>query len=76
MRDLIIKSNRIKKELQIFSSCFSVSFIINVYAIISFQTPWHEVFTQLGYVVTITVSLYLLLAVMRVIISLIRKIVV
>lgn len=67
MKDLIITSGRLKKEMIIISSCFTTAFLINVAAIIMYKTPWHEMFTQIGYVIVITIVLYLVVAFFRLI---------
>ncbi len=73
MKDIIISSQRIKKELLIMSVCFVIAFLINVGSIIAFKTPWYETFTQIGYVVIITFVLYLLILFVRFIILAIRR---
>lgn len=75
MKDLVITGNRLRKEITIFSVCFIVAFIINIISIIKFRTPWHEMFTQIGYVVIISFILYLLLAIVRMIILFVRRLI-
>ena len=65
MKDLIITSRRLKKEIYILYACFIIAFLINIFSIITFKTPWHEMFTQIGYVVIITLILYLFAAFFR-----------
>lgn len=60
MRDIVITSRKLKKEIYIFSACFTMAFLTNIISIIIFKTPWYEVFTQIGYVIVITVVLYLI----------------
>lgn len=76
MEDLIITSKRLKKEIYILSACFAASFLTNIVSIIIFRTPWYEMFTQIGYVVVITLFLYFLFAIIRMVVSLIRRVVV
>lgn len=75
MKDLIITSNRLKKEIYILSTCFIIAFLINIFSIITFKTPWYEMFTQIGYVVAITLILYLFVVMVRAVVFLIRKLV-
>lgn len=75
MKDLTITSKQLKKETYILSSCFAVSFLTNITSIILFKTPWYEMFTQLGYVVIITFFLYLLIVIIRTVVSLVRKLI-
>ena len=74
MKDLVISSKMLKKELLILLSCFIAVCLVNIVSIIVFKTSFWEIFTQLGYVVVITVVLYVLAAVMRLLIYSIRKI--
>jgi glucan phosphoethanolaminetransferase (alkaline phosphatase superfamily) len=73
MKDIIITSRRLKKEIYILSTCFIIAFLINIFSIITFKTPWYEIFTQIGYVLVITLISYLLVAIVRVIAILIKK---
>lgn len=74
MKDIIITSKRIKKELYILLSCFAIAFILNIVSIVIYKTSWVEVFTQIGYVIVITIVLYLILALVRLFISGLKKI--
>lgn len=67
MQDIIISSKRIKKELKVFLLCFAIAFCTNIISIIAFKTPWVEVFTQIGYVIIISATLYLISAIFRLI---------
>ena len=73
MKDIIITSKRIKKELYILLGCFIVAFAANIIAIIIYKTSWVETFSQIGYVVVITLYLYVLLAALRFAFKIIRK---
>ncbi len=65
MKDIIITEKRRKKEFQVLLICFIAAFLINVLAVLIYKTPWHEIFTQIGYVLVITVVLYLITALVR-----------
>jgi uncharacterized membrane protein YhaH (DUF805 family) len=67
MKDLIITSSRLKKEIYVVSACFITAFVTNIVAIIIFKTPWYETFTQIGYVIVITAVLYLIVTFFRLI---------
>ena len=73
MKDIVFTKRRQKKELVIFGACFAIAFLMNVISIIVYKTPWYEVFTQIGYVFVIAIVLYLLLAIVRSIIRLIKN---
>lgn len=74
MKDILITSARLKKEIRLLVGCFIAAFLINATAIIIYKTPWYEIFSQLGYVVAITLCIYLLIAFFRIIIVLIKRI--
>ena len=48
MKDTVISAAVKRRELKIWLVCFLVANIINWVAIIKFGTPWYEVFTQVG----------------------------
>ena len=59
MKDIIITSQKIKRERNIYLICFLLSFAINIIAILVYTRPWIEIFTQLGYVLVISFFIYL-----------------
>ena len=76
MKDLVISSKRLKKEILIIAICFIVASIINIISVIIYKTPWYEIFTQVGYVIVITLILYLFIIIVRLFVSLDRRIVI
>lgn len=72
MKDIVFTKRRQKKELLIFGICFAIGFFMNLISIIVYKTPWYEIFTQIGYVFVIAVILYILLAIVRSIIRLVK----
>lgn len=71
MKDIIIKSGSLKKELYILLICFGVAYILNIVSIIIYKTSWKELITSIGYVIVITFVLYFLAAIIRGIVKLI-----
>lgn len=67
MQDIIISSKKIRKEGYVLLACFVMAFLTNIIAIILFKTPWHEMFSQIGYVIVITIVLYLIVTFFRLI---------
>nr|MBE6190943.1 hypothetical protein [Rikenellaceae bacterium] len=59
MKDIIIPARTIRRELWILLTLFVVAFLINVGAVWAYDRPWIELFSQLGFVVVITIALYL-----------------
>ena len=66
MKDTVISAATKRRELIIWLVCFVVANIINWAAIIKFQSPWYEVFTQIGYVVVTSLLIYGLLLLVRI----------
>lgn len=75
MKDIVISSKRVKKEVAILLTCFIIAFVINIASIVIYKTSWLEIFTQIGYVVVITLVLYLIVAFIRFIIYLINRLI-
>ena len=73
MKDTLITAARKKTELLTFLVCFGVAFLLNAGCIIFYHTPFSEVFTQIGYVLVITVALYLIWTAIRLIVWLLRR---
>ena len=73
MKDTLITAQRKKTELLTLLACFGIAFLLNVGCIIFYHTPFSEVFTQIGYVLVITVALYLIWTAIRLIVWLLRR---
>jgi glucan phosphoethanolaminetransferase (alkaline phosphatase superfamily) len=73
MKDIVIPSQKVKREAYVFLGCFIFAFLLNIAAIIIYKTPWYEAFTQIGYVIVIAVVLYLIMAFIRFFIYLIKQ---
>lgn len=73
MKDTVIKAAVKRRELWIWLTCFIVANEVNITTIICYSTPWYEVFTQLGYVVALSVLLYVLTIVVRVVWFVVRR---
>lgn len=66
MKDIVFTKAAQKREFFIWLACFVVANIVNAVSIIKFQTPWYEIFTQIGYVVVTSLLLYGLVLVLRI----------
>ena len=73
MKDTVITAAVKRRELCIWLWCFIVANVVNITTIICYSTPWYEVFTQLGYVVALSVLLYVLTIVVRVVWFVVRR---
>lgn len=73
MRDLVISAQRIRRERNLFLGCFGLSFLINVAAVVIYDRPWTELFSQIGYVFVVGVCIYLLLWIPRLLAGVLRR---
>ena len=75
MRDIVITSSRISKEMKVFLVCFILAFLINAGAVIGYVRPWTELFSQLGFVVVISLCFYLLSAFARILFFIVKRLI-
>ncbi len=68
MKDLVIKGKWIRRELIILAVLFLVAIITNVIGIIIHDTRWIEIISQIHVVLILTLVLYVLLWLVRLII--------
>lgn len=61
MKDLVIKGKWIKRELIVLAVIFFISVIINMTGIIQHNTEWIEMLSQLHVVIILTIVLYALI---------------
>ena len=73
MKDIVIKASRIKAELLMLLYCYIAANLVNVYAIIKYQTQWMELLTWQRFVLFIAVVFYVITVVLRVIFFVFRK---
>jgi hypothetical protein len=62
-----------RREFLIWLVIFLLSNLLNAYSIHHYKTRWMELFTQLGYVFVISLLVYFLIALIRIVIVLVRK---
>ena len=74
MEDVTIKGKRIKKEFIILLISVVLAFGINIYSIITYQTRWVELWTYLPTVILLGIMIYFLLAAVRFLVYIIRKV--
>lgn len=73
MKDIIIKKDRIRKELMVFITVFILVFLLNIYAIIIYKTEWSEVLNELPFVILISIIIFFVYSLIRGLITLIKK---
>jgi len=73
MKPIIITPKRIRKELFIWLGALLIAVLLNVYSILKYKTSWTELVSQLGYVIAISIVLYLLAALIRGIVHFVKR---
>jgi hypothetical protein len=73
MKDIIISTSRIKKELTWLIGSFIFSIIFNIYSIIRYDTGWKELFTQIHVLLILTLLVYFLLLLLRLLVGLVLR---
>ncbi len=67
MKDIIIRGATIRRELFFFLLSFIIAFGMNLYAIITFKTLWAELLTQLPFLILVTLVIYLIILLARIV---------
>jgi len=58
MKNIIITPKDLKRELTIWIICLVTAIGLNVYAIIFYNTSWSELYSQIGYVIVLSLIIY------------------
>ncbi|MGN1216313.1 MAG: hypothetical protein ACI4TJ_08705 [Candidatus Cryptobacteroides sp.] len=74
MKDIIITSRKLRRELWFLLGSFVVACGMNIYAIVRYTRPATELFSMIGYVIVTAIVIYLLLLPVRWIVCLVRTI--
>lgn len=72
MKDIVITSKALRREAWVLLGCFVVACGVNVGAIVAYDRPWSELYSQIGFVVAAALLLYLLLWVVRGVVALLK----
>jgi hypothetical protein len=75
MKDTIIKGSVKRRELIYFIISLTIAFILNIYSIIRYDTEWIEIFSSLHIVLLLSVIIYVLIGILRLLIMGIRKLI-
>ncbi len=70
--NIVLKGSNIKLEITVFLGCLLFAFLVNIYAILKFGSPWYEVVTSLHYVLGLTVAAYVVIGILRLIVQLLK----
>lgn len=60
MKDLVIPGHLLKRELTIIVCFIAAAWLLDVYAVLKYGGHWTELFTQVGFILTITAALYII----------------
>jgi hypothetical protein len=74
MKETVITPGRKKRELFVLLACTIGAFVLNVIGIIKFNTPAKELVTQIPLVLLLSLVIYALVAVLRIIAFLVSRI--
>ena len=72
MKDIVITAKKLVREAWVWLGCFVVANGVNVSAIVTYNRPWTELYSQIGFVVAVSIAIYLLLWIVRAIVALVR----
>lgn len=73
MKDIIIKGDRIKREILKFSIFLFIAIGLNIYSIIRYKTHWSELYSQIHIILLLALFLYAISLVFWVVKYLINK---
>ncbi len=73
MKDIVISPKVIRRELWILLGCFVFAVLFDLFAIIKYDRPLTELVATIGYELTIMVVVYLILALVRILVFLILR---
>ena len=66
MKDTLITARRKKTELLTLLVCFVIGNLANLYAIVSYETPFSEMLTSIFYVLVFSCVLYVFWTILRI----------
>ncbi len=73
MKDTVITAYAKKRELKFYALSLLLAFLLNILSIMIYHTSWQELYTQLGTVFELSLVIYLLLVVIRVVVVLVAR---
>jgi len=73
MREIRISVKRQWEEMKWFAFSFLAAFLLNVVSIIVYGTSWTELWTQILWVLALTLFIYVVCVVVRIICSIVRR---
>ncbi len=67
MEDIVITAKRKKTEIITGLICFVIANLVNVYAIIKYNTSFSELYTTIGYIFAFSIAIYIAWTIIRII---------
>ncbi len=74
MKDTLITAKAKRREIIIYLICLLAAILINAYSIITYGTVWSELYTMAGMVVAISIFLYVVQWIIRLIVRGVLKV--
>jgi hypothetical protein len=74
MKDIVITAGRIKTELKFLLYCYLAANLVNVYAIINYNTNWIELLTWQRLIILIAFIFYITTVIIRLILFALKRI--
>jgi len=68
MKDIVITPRAVRREFLILLLCFVVAILLNVFAIATRGTSWSELLSQWHIMLALSVVLYVLLGIIRLVV--------
>lgn len=75
MKNIIITPKQIKREAIFLLVAFLIANLMNVFAIMGYDSPWKELFTSIPILFLLSLVLYFLIGILRLIYLAVTKIV-
>jgi len=76
MKNITVSAGRVKKELIFFLISILFALIMNIYSIIIYQTQWIELITTLHITFLLSIVIYIIIGIFRIIWRLLRSLVI
>lgn len=73
LKNRTITAERQRTELKVWAACFLFAFLLNVFSIIFYKTELKELYTQLFWVLALSMVVYVLVVLVRVLFALVYK---
>lgn len=66
MKEIILTTEQIKKEILIYLGCLTFGILLNIIAILSYETSFSELWSELPFVLVLSLAFYAVISLFRV----------